>query len=76
MFTPVLPTVSSLDANASGADIFSSPSRAEFPTDHNSPEQNGRQSNFFYGVARRPQSVEPVGWLPLVQPLLRAVVAM
>lgn len=46
MFTPVLPTVSSLDANASGADIFSSPSRAEFPTDHNSPEQNGRQSDF------------------------------
>lgn len=54
MFTPVLPTVSSLDANASGADIFSSPSRAEFPTDHNSPEQNGRQSNFFTALLGDP----------------------
>lgn len=54
MFTPVLPTVSWLDANASGADIFSSPSRAEFPTDHNSPEQNGRQSNFFTALLGDP----------------------
>lgn len=29
----------------------------------------------FYGVARRPRSVEPAGRRPLVQPLLRAVVA-
>lgn len=43
MFTPVLPTVSLLDANVSGAVIFSSPSHSEFPTDHNT---NGRQSNF------------------------------
>lgn len=30
----------------------------------------------FYGVARRPGSVEPVGGRPLAQPLLRALVAM
>lgn len=30
---------------------------------------------FFYGVARRRGSVEPGGRRPLVQPLLRAVVA-
>lgn len=75
MFTPVLPTVSLLDANASREDIFSSPSHSEFPTDHNTPEQKGRQSNFFNGVARRRRSVEPGGRRPLVQPLLRAVVA-
>lgn len=47
MFTPVLPTVSSVDANVSKAALFSSPSHSEFPTDHNTPEQNGRQRNFF-----------------------------
>lgn len=45
MFTPVLPTVSLL--TLARQIFFSSPSHSEFPTDHNTPEQNGRQRNFF-----------------------------
>lgn len=46
MFAPVLPTVSQ---PASGADIFPS----GFPTDHNTPQLNGRQRDFFfYSVAK------------------------
>lgn len=50
MFPPVLPPVSSADANALAEQIFSS-SHSEFPTDHNTPEQNGRQRDFFLSRA-------------------------
>lgn len=50
MFTAVLPTVSLLNANVSRADLFfsSSPSHSEFPTDHNTPRQHGRQRKSFF----------------------------
>lgn len=77
MFTPVLSSVSSAVANVSKADLafFPVPATSEFPTDHNTPEQNGRQRNFFTALLRKPQSVEPLAERPLVQPLLRARVA-
>jgi len=48
---------------------------SEFRTDHNIPEQNGRQFFFFYRVAKEPRSVEPGEERPLVRSLLRARVA-
>lgn len=46
MLAAARPARSPPDANVSGADTLSSRGRAEFPADHNTPEQNARQSNF------------------------------
>lgn len=91
MFSPLLPSVSSLDANAASkqSSRYLSPpspsSHSEFPTDHNTISQNGRQRSSFsffffstllpHSVARQPQSVEPRDGRPLAQALLRARVA-
>lgn len=76
MFTPVLLPVSWVLLRQLSPPLPpSSPSHSKFPTDHNTPETRMDVSAVFYGVAKKPLSVEPVGELPLVEPLLRARVS-